>query len=199
MRGYPAVRRIGLLGMFLFLSACSNDYVVVVPGKDGKSGAVVVHQDGKSLVLDKPYAAARIGGWGGAAPTTMDPKEVTSAFADSVAALPEPPVSFSLYFTAGGTQLAPESLAVMEQVVATFGKRPAAEVTVIGHTDRVGPVSDNDGLSLERAKSVVQTLAKRGLKTEKIEVAGRGEREPLIPTADEKEEPRNRRTEISIR
>ena len=32
-----------------------------------------------------------------------------------------------------------------------------------------------------------------------INVAGRGEREPIVPTADEVSEPRNRRVEINVR
>jgi outer membrane protein OmpA-like peptidoglycan-associated protein len=34
---------------------------------------------------------------------------------------------------------------------------------------------------------------------DRIRVAGRGEREPLVPTADEVAEPQNRRVEINVR
>jgi outer membrane protein OmpA-like peptidoglycan-associated protein len=40
---------------------------------------------------------------------------------------------------------------------------------------------------------------RRGIAPDRITTAGRGEREPLVPTADEVAEPRNRRVEISVR
>jgi outer membrane protein OmpA-like peptidoglycan-associated protein len=38
-----------------------------------------------------------------------------------------------------------------------------------------------------------------GLPAERISIAGRGKREPLVQTADGVEEPRNRRVEIRVR
>jgi outer membrane protein OmpA-like peptidoglycan-associated protein len=74
-----------------------------------------------------------------------------------------------------------------------------AEVAVIGHTDRVGPVEYNDTLSLRRAERVRRDFVDRGIPTGSINVAGRGEREPVVLTADEVSEPRNRRVEINVR
>ena len=42
-------------------------------------------------------------------------------------------------------------------------------------------------------------LVKLGVAPGQIQVAGRGEREPLVATDDEVAEPRNRRVEISVR
>jgi outer membrane protein OmpA-like peptidoglycan-associated protein len=42
-------------------------------------------------------------------------------------------------------------------------------------------------------------LVKLGIAESRIQIAGRGEREPLVPTADEVSEPRNRRVEVSVR
>ena len=68
-----------------------------------------------------------------------------------------------------------------------------------GHTDRVGSVADNDRLSLQRAEAVRAMLIQRGIKASFLRAVGRGEREPLIPTADEQAEPRNRRVEVIVR
>jgi outer membrane protein OmpA-like peptidoglycan-associated protein len=38
-----------------------------------------------------------------------------------------------------------------------------------------------------------------GIPDERIRVSGRGEREPIVPTADNVDEPRNRRVEINVR
>jgi outer membrane protein OmpA-like peptidoglycan-associated protein len=63
----------------------------------------------------------------------------------------------------------------------------------------MGKVEQNDRLSLQRAQKIIADLLQIGIRMETISVAGRGEREPLVPTADEVAEPRNRRVEISIR
>jgi outer membrane protein OmpA-like peptidoglycan-associated protein len=72
------------------------------------------------------------------------------------------------------------------------------EISVIGHTDRVGKLEANDALSLKRAEAVGEQLKAAGILAP-MEFAGRGEREPLIPTADEVPEPANRRVEINLR
>ena len=46
--------------------------------------------------------------------------------------------------------------------------------------------------------AVKALLVQFGLSAEQIETSGRGEREPLVPTADEVAEPRNRRVDISV-
>ena len=80
-----------------------------------------------------------------------------------------------------------------------IASRPASEVMVIGHTDTVGGLEANDKLSLRRAEAVRDILVAAGVPGEKIELAGRGERETLVKTGDEVAEPRNRRVEISVR
>ncbi|HSE92215.1 MAG TPA: OmpA family protein, partial [Methylomirabilota bacterium] len=74
-----------------------------------------------------------------------------------------------------------------------------AEVVVVGHTDRVGSVQQNDALSLQRAERIRGELLQLGLPAHQVGVAGRGEREPLVQTEDEVPEPRNRRVELTIR
>jgi outer membrane protein OmpA-like peptidoglycan-associated protein len=74
-----------------------------------------------------------------------------------------------------------------------------AEIVVIGHTDRAGHQDLNDALARKRAELVAYRLMAAGVPSDRIEVVARGEREPLIPTADGVAEPRNRRVEIKVR
>ncbi|MSP43807.1 MAG: OmpA family protein [Alphaproteobacteria bacterium] len=91
------------------------------------------------------------------------------------------------------------SAPVMEEMRKDVAARSAGEIMVIGHTDRVGKLSDNDELAFGRALSVADFLVSNGIKRDTVIVAGRGEHEPIVPTADEIEEPRNRRVEINVR
>ena len=84
-------------------------------------------------------------------------------------------------------------------MLAELRERGAPDVVVIGHTDRIGTEQFNDSLSLQRAERVRGELVKLGIAEARVQIAGRGEREPLVPTDDEVAEPRNRRVEISVR
>ena len=99
----------------------------------------------------------------------------------------------------GRDELTPDSRLLLGRIVDEIARRPAPDIVVIGHTDRVGAVPYNDTLSLRRAERVRDELVKVGIAAERISVAGRGEREPRVPTPDEVPEPRNRRVEINIR
>jgi outer membrane protein OmpA-like peptidoglycan-associated protein len=197
-------RLVGLavLGLLL-LAGCArparDDLYVLLPGQDGRTGALSVESGGQQAVLDQPYAAARVKEPGRVEPGAITEGEARQAFGAALAAQPGRPASFLLYFLEGRDDLTPESKQVVGSILTEITKRPAPEIVVIGHTDRVGTVPYNDALSLRRAERMRDELVKAGIPAERISVAGRGEREPLVPTADEVAEPRNRRVEINVR
>lgn len=193
-------RRLALLLLAAVAAGCAQrDLVVLLPDRDGRVGTLVAQKSGEEVVLDEPYAALRASQAGRASKTLSSPEEVQTEFGDALAAQPPRPVSFLLYFVTGTDELTQESRVRADEVIQEIAKRPAPEVTVIGHTDRVGPMSDNDRLALQRAKRVRTDLIGLGIPPEQIDVAGRGEREPLVSTDDEVPEPRNRRVEINVR
>jgi len=176
------------------------DRIVLLPGPDGKLGAVLVRSAAGEVRLDTAYAAAEVTQAGAIAQGREDAASVARRFGAVLAAQPPRPASFTLYFAAGSaTELAPESRAVMDGLRAELAQRPAPEILVIGHTDRVGNADANDALSASRAQTVRDMLVASGVKAFSLDVAGRGEREPLVATADGVAEPRNRRVEISVR
>lgn len=188
------------------LSACCsvprNDLIVVLPGADGHVGAISVEAAGTKMVLDKAFAGAKPGA-GGMAPVEVSESEVNQVFGEALAARPVPPKSYTLYFLTGGTDLSPDSQATMDAMLADMAARKAAEVLITGHTDTVGAGADNDRLSLARAQAVAATLsetfAAKGVKSDAITTAGRGERALLVETPDQTAEPKNRRVEITVR
>ena len=95
--------------------------------------------------------------------------------------------------------MTPDSEREVERVFAEIAARPYPEILVIGHTDAVGNAQFNDQLSRQRAQRVRDDLVKRGIPADRIEVSGRGKREPLIPTSQGVSEPKNRRVEINVR
>ncbi len=125
--------------------------------------------------------------------------QLRSRMAKALAAQPLPPKRFTLYFIEGSDTLTAESKAVVTAIFDEIKQRPDPDLIVVGHTDRVGSVADNDQLSIKRASTVRQQLIKLGIDAENIQASGRGERAPLVATADEVAEPRNRRVEIQVR
>jgi outer membrane protein OmpA-like peptidoglycan-associated protein len=182
------------------LAQVSNDLVVLLPKANGSVGAVVVWSGGRdTIVLDTPYAAAHIEGAGRVKSFTYDAELATEAFTASLASLPVRPSTFVLYFLEGKDELTPESEREIERVFAEIAARPDPEISVIGHADAVGTTEYNDQLSLQRAQRVREDLTLRGIPGKDIKVAGRGKREPIVGTAADTAEPRNRRVEIVVR
>jgi outer membrane protein OmpA-like peptidoglycan-associated protein len=187
------------------LGACAaapntRELVVLVPDQSGTTGAVVVNNPrGSTSVLDKPYAATLLEKGDRVEAPAVGRDQVTKLFAHAIAAQPIRPISFQLYFLEATDEYTAESKEAFEKVFAEVARRKAAEVAVIGHTDRVGSLEYNDTLSLRRAERVRKDFVDRGIPANAINVAGRGEREPIVRTPDETSEPLNRRVEINIR
>jgi len=173
--------------------------VVLVPDRDGKVGTLVVTGSEGSTTLNQPYAAARGDATGNTERRSVTEGEVKTMFAGAIAAQPMRPVSFLLYFQEGSDEYTPESKEAFEKVFAEVARRKAAEIVVIGHTDTVGKLEFNDMLSLKRAERVRKDFTDRGVPPAAVSVAGRGERELIVLTADEVSEPRNRRVGINVR
>ena len=193
-------RYLGSLAALLVLGGCatSQDLVILLPDKDGKVGKVLVNNPKGETVLDTAYAAARTSG-GGLQRNTASPREVKDVFGSALTAMPPRPISYTLYFESGSDEFTDQSKQEVKRVIAEMARRQAPEITVIGHTDQVGPDQTNDALSLQRAERVKSILVDMGISPDRILTAGRGRREPLVRTADGVSEPRNRRVEINVR
>ena len=72
-------------------------------------------------------------------------------------------------------------------------------IRIVGHTDSQGSVASNDTLSLARANSVRRHLEGKGVAADRIEVLGRGERDPLVGNDKAYGRALNRRVEIYLR
>ena len=170
--------------------------VVVLPSADGHTGAVVVQRGENRQLVNEAYAASRSTE---AVLTHLSAAEVDRAYGRTLRALPDRPATFLLYFITGTDELTEESKPELEKLLAAMRARPLPDVLVIGHTDTMGEAAANDRLSAQRAERVKGFLIGIGIPGERIRTAGRGERELLVPTADEVDEPKNRRVEINVR
>jgi outer membrane protein OmpA-like peptidoglycan-associated protein len=176
-----------------------QERIVLLPDADGRVGALTITTKSATEVLDRPYAGADVYTDGGVVGVREQAESVAQHFARALEAHPPAPVSFIVYFVFDKDALTVESRAQFDRIKAALAARPAPQLVVIGHTDRVGTLPYNDALSLQRAQTVRAALVEAGIEAGKIAVAGRGEREPAVGTADEVANERNRRVEIMVR
>jgi OOP family OmpA-OmpF porin len=175
-----------------------SEKVILLPNKDGRMSAVIVKRASGEYQIATPYHSIELVA-GQDREKDYEPEDVGKRYGEVLEAQPARPFTYTLYFVTAMTQLAPQSAASLNDVKQKIKSFPAAQVTVIGHTDRVGNDTDNDVLSLKRAVVVRDMLVQIGIPREAVEVVGRGEREPLVQTADGVAEDRNRRVEIKLR
>lgn len=177
-----------------------TDTIVLLPDKDGNVGEVTVTSAAGQQTLDTAYATVDVKEGGTLDTRTESQDSVNDRFGTLLTAKPPEPRSFIVNFETGSSdELTSASNRTITEMQAFLRDRPAPEITVIGHTDRVGSDEDNDALSRARAETVRRLIEATGVEALKLEATGRGEREPVIATADKVAEPRNRRVEISIR
>ena len=191
----------GIIGLaFLIMNWQPGSRVVLLPDSNGKTGAVIVKTDTSQQLLSTAYGSASVNTKGVITLQAEDAAKVTQRYASTLDARPQPPVSFILYFEFGSAvDIVPAFKPVLAQLLAALPTYPAPEITVIGHTDRVGSLESNDLLSLQRAQTVRDLIVQAGIPSDIIGVSGRGEREPVVATDDEVPEERNRRVEINLR
>lgn len=187
----------------LLLAACGapGTRVVLLPQEDGSASAVVVRTRNGEQTLTKPYdrATARLNAPGAPVLDRVDPAQLKEQNPALFDLMPSKVLRYTLYFDAGGATLTAASQQTIDELVRAAWARSGSEIVVTGHTDTKGPGAFNDELSRRRAQQIRQVLIEHQFPAARIEPVGRGERELLVPTADEVEEPRNRRVTIEVR
>lgn len=176
-----------------------TERITLLPSQDGRASAVMLTSAQGQALLDQPYQSATVDRAAVLLVASDKPDNITQRYRDTLAALPQRAAVFMLYFETGTDNLVAESAARLPQIKTELAARPAAEVLVIGHTDRVDTVAFNDALSLKRAESVKRWLIEGGVPADAIAASARGERELAVQTADGKAEQANRRVEVRVR
>lgn len=183
------------------LSGCSGTTVVLVPDAGGKVGQVELSTKAGSTLLTKANESAEATK-SGQAPTQavkLSDKKINDMFAKTLAKEPMAPEHFRFYFSTGSADLLAESNAGLAKTKAAIEARKSCDLSVIGHSDRVGDNSTNKGISMQRAETVAKALTNNGIASQCMDIRYYGENDPAIPTADNVDEPRNRRVEVEIR
>jgi outer membrane protein OmpA-like peptidoglycan-associated protein len=106
-------------------------------------------------------------------------------------------VPSDLSFATNSATLNPSLRPVLDQFAQ--GLDNTVHVRIVGHTDSTGSDAINDPLSMARARTVQGYLEDRGVPASRLEVAGRGSREPVADNNSDAGRSKNRRVEIFLR
>lgn len=173
---------------------------VLLPDSDsGNTGAAGVSNPHGAVDLDEPREAAVAQSDRAPVLTRLTDNDVRRVFGDALSALPPAPRRFTLFFRFESDALTDQSQALIPQILAAVNQHVVKDVVVIGHTDTMGTQPANYALGLKRAMMIRNLLVDAGLDGAAIDVTSVGELDPVVKTADETPEPRNRRVEIAVR
>lgn len=102
-------------------------------------------------------------------------------------------------FDTGSATIKPNMRSVLDTFAHSLQGDPNAQLTIVGHTDSTGSDAVNNPLSRERAQSVRDYLAARGVASARIHTEGHGEREPIADNSTDSGRAKNRRVEMFLR
>lgn len=190
----------------LALAGCGGSTVTLLKGEGTNPVGAIAVIDPKTgedvRIIDAAGTAVAVDG-ARTSVKSADAAVAEARYAALLAGLPEPPVRYILYFPEGSTTITAASEPTRDAMFAEIKRRreggAGVAVQIEGHTDRVGDADDNVRLSKSRAEAARVMLVGLGLDTDITRTVGRGERAPLLNTADNVDEPLNRRVEVVVR
>ncbi|MEO6949219.1 MAG: OmpA family protein [Ginsengibacter sp.] len=104
----------------------------------------------------------------------------------------------NVFYDSKSTELKPESISELDNVVRLMNENPTTKILISGYTDNVGLPSNNLQLSTGRALSVVNYLVSKEVAKNRLSYKGFGETNPIGDNSTEAGRALNRRTELSV-
>ena len=101
-------------------------------------------------------------------------------------------------FDTNKSSLTADAKANLDKLVPVFAEYPDTNITIYGYTDSTGPADYNLKLSGERAGSVRNYLASKGVSSTRFQVTGLGIADPIASNETVEGRSQNRRVEFAI-
>jgi outer membrane protein OmpA-like peptidoglycan-associated protein len=101
-------------------------------------------------------------------------------------------------FDVGSYTLRPAFRETLDKIAASMNQYPDSLIDVYGHTDSTGSDAYNQTLSENRARTVADYLAFKGVSAARIRSKGFGETMPVADNATDAGRAKNRRVEVKI-
>lgn len=86
----------------------------------------------------------------------------------------------------------------VEKLAKVMKENPPSKAIIVGHTDWIGTDEYNQKLSERRSLSLSKKLRENGIAADRIQVSGKGEKEPIASNNTREGRAKNRRIEVSL-
>ncbi len=133
---------------------------------------------------------------------TLREKEADSVYVKNIAL---EPVSLNANFVFNNIQFANNSFSLpnsglieLDKLYQILQENPSVKVEISGHTDITGKHEDNQLLSTNRAKAIVDYLISKGIDSKRLNYKGYAATKPLADNNTDAGKAKNRRTEFTI-
>jgi len=103
-----------------------------------------------------------------------------------------------IVFEFNKSDLLPESLPIIDEIIDAMLSRPTLRLEIRGHTDNVGSQEYNQPLSEARAQVVMDAIAAAGIAPNRLRSRGFGASMPIATNETEEGRSQNRRTEFVV-
>jgi outer membrane protein OmpA-like peptidoglycan-associated protein len=104
----------------------------------------------------------------------------------------------NVLFATNSAVLPASAYTELDQLVQILNENPTLKLEISGHTDNTGIVEENNKLSTNRAKSIVDYLTSKGIDAARLSWKGYGSSQPVADNTTEKGRSLNRRTTFTI-
>jgi OOP family OmpA-OmpF porin len=105
----------------------------------------------------------------------------------------------SIRFEPARADIDPDSTGLLDRLIETALRCPAAIIEIAGHTDTDGDDAINQALSEKRAQAVADYLVKAGLPSDRFTAVGYGSTQPVASNDTDEGKAQNRRIEFLVR
>jgi len=105
----------------------------------------------------------------------------------------------SIRFEPARAVIDPDSAGLLDRLIETALRCPAAMIEIAGHTDTDGDDASNQALSEKRAQAVADYLVKAGLPPDRFTAVGYGSTQPVAGNDTDEGKAQNRRIEFLVR
>lgn len=105
-------------------------------------------------------------------------------------------IALYINFDTGKWDLKSDGQATVKEIVAMLKSAPNLKISIEGHTDNVGAPASNQKLSENRAKSVMDAIAKGGIAGNRLSSKGLGQTAPIADNRSDDGKAKNRRVEL---
>lgn len=105
----------------------------------------------------------------------------------------------NIRFESGRAVIDPDSTGLLDRLIETAMRCPAAAIEISGHTDGDGEDAFNQALSEKRAQAVADYLVKAGLPADRFTAVGYGSTQPIASNDTDEGKAQNRRIEFLVK